>query len=597
MIKDLNSKITEIKKIERIGVQLTFQTSFGPMKLIPGQKLLLYLPSKGDEYVLVSYIFKISSDKCQFAILLIEAFLSDEEIVLIQKLKIQDLIKHSRPQGKFNYIPYHYNGSLNFIALDQGIVPLLALLSDGRFDLKISTFVWFQSINSFKEGNLEEFFKIFDRKKEQFQKIKYLRYTDVDKFTEELEVQAVKRKGPFYLAGDGLIMAKAKAKIIMKGIYDGHILIEATHNKPPTIKIDKSALREGYTTGACSAAASKAATLIALSGKKVLAIKSKLPMGKEVEFSLFKSHFNDRYSEVSIIKDAGDDPDVTHGAEIKAKVVFTDTPGIVLINGVGVATVSKPGLGLTVGGPAINPVPRKFIISEVKEVLTKFQYTKGLEITISIEDGIDRAKGTINERLGLLGGLSILGTSGIVKPYSTAAFVASVSQSIKLAAHENQKELVFTTGGRSEQFAMKLLPQLTNSCFIQVGDYIGVALRNSVACKIEVVYIVAMIGKLSKMADGKMMTHASGSEVNLNLLSELAKSISASEKTVSAIKKANTARHVLDLCEEDGVSRKMCDLICNKVVTITQKFVRQKLECRVTMVDFVGRVIGKSKSS
>ena len=350
-------------------------------------------------------------------------------------------------------------------------------------------------------------------------------------------------------------------------------------------------LRTGFTTGACSAAAAKAAMRSFLTGKILDKIQTTLPNGEKVTFDLHRCELNENGSLCSIIKDGGDDPDCTHGAEMIAKVTPTLTEGIQLEGGVGVAQVTKPGLGLEVGGPAINPVPKQNITAMVLEELDESPY-EGAEITISVPDGEERAKKTINARLGLLGGISILGTTGIVLPYSTSAFIASVVQSIGLAEAEGESEVALTTGGRSESYAMKLLPQLGETAFIQVGDYIGIAIRNSIRKKMDRINIVAMMGKLSKMADGRMMTHASASEVNMAMLADLAQDVGASDEVCEDIRGANTARHVLEICTAAGIDD-MPRRICQEVIAKCSKFARNQITFDVTMVSFSGEVLGR----
>ena len=360
--------------------------------------------------------------------------------------------------------------------------------------------------------------------------------------------------GPVYLAGDGLLVDAFKRRALGVGRLETQVMTDFFFDRPKAPDGPKKGMREGYTTGACSAAAAKAAARYLVGGDLLDVIHSTLPNGQKVAFPLHKLYLEATglRAVCSIIKDGGDDPDVTHGAELVATVELTANEGIELYGGVGVAVVTKPGLGLDVGGPAINPVPQKNITEMVSEELEGSTYA-GAKITISVPDGEERAKHTLNARLGLLNGISILGTTGIVKPYSTAAFVASVVQGIELAKAEAQDALVFTTGGRSEAFAMKLLPELKESCFIQVGDYIGIGIRNGARRQMRVIHIVGMMGKLSKMADGKMMTHASKSEVNMELLAELAKDVGAGPAVAAEVREANTARHVYEICLKAGV--------------------------------------------
>ena len=349
-------------------------------------------------------------------------------------------------------------------------------------------------------------------------------------------------------------------------------------------------LRTGFTTGACAAAAARAASRLFLGGSSFNSIETILPNRKEVSFALQRCEWESDYTVCSIIKDGGDDPDCTHGAEITARVKLLNEPTVTIVGGTGVATVTRPGLGLTVGLAAINPVPRQNIEEMVRLEIEDSPF-RGAWIEISCPDGEERAKKTLNARLGLLGGISILGTTGIVLPYSTAAFIASVVQAVGLAKADGVDELVFTTGGRSEQYAMKLLPHLPESAFIQVGDYVGIGLRQAVRYGMRRVSIVAMMGKLSKMADGRMMTHASASEVNMELLARLAREIGTPEAQIQEILGANTARHVLEICQQHGLMQ-MPHLICLQAKKVCEKFAREPLEMCVTMVDFSGTVLG-----
>lgn len=256
--------------------------------------------------------------------------------------------------------------------------------------------------------------------------------------------------------------------------------------------------------------------------------------------------------------------------------------------------MTKPGLGLEVGGPAINPVPRQNITAMVAEEIQGSSF-HGAKVVISVPGGEEMAKKTINARLGLLGGISILGTTGVVKPYSTAAFKASVIQAIDVARTQGAVELVLTTGGRSETFAMKLFPALPEQCFIQMGDFVGVALKHCARRGVDRVNIVGMMGKLSKMADGKMQTHAAGSEVNMDLLAQLAEELGAEEAVRAQIRAANTARHVLELCKAAGIGA-ITSLICRKVVEHASHHVEGKLAIAAVLVDFEGQLLGKFRS-
>lgn len=362
----------------------------------------------------------------------------------------------------------------------------------------------------------------------------------------------------------------------------------ATGDVPPR---NRRGLRTGYTTGACAAAAAKAATRCLVRGAALKEIETTLPNRMRVTFALKRCERVGERAVCSVVKDAGDDPDCTHGAELVAEVGLKPEPGVEIRGGPGVATVTKPGLGLEVGASAINPVPWRNITEMVEGELSGSPF-RGAVVTISVPGGEEMAKKTINARLGLVGGISILGTTGIVRPYSTASFKASVVQAIDVARERGLSELVLTTGGKSEAYAMKLFARLPEDAFIQMGDFVGTALKHCARRAIARANIVGMIGKLSKMADGRMQTHAAGSEVNMELLARLAGELGASEALRAEILKANTARHVLELCRAAGLSG-LPALISRKVVEHGTRHVGGKLDVRAYLLDFDGTLLGQ----
>jgi len=215
----------------------------------------------------------------------------------------------------------------------------------------------------------------------------------------------------------------------------------------------------------------------------------------------------------------------------------------------------------------------------------------GAIVTISVPGGEEMAKQTLNARLGLVGGISILGTTGIVKPYSTAAYKASVVQAIDVARNRGLDELVLTTGGKSEAYAMKLHAHLPEEAFIQVGDFIGVGIKHCARRGARRAIVVGMMGKLSKMANGKMQTHAAGSEVNMELLAELARELGAAPSLVEEIARANTARHVLELCTQHGLVG-ITSRVCKRVSDNCRAHAGGGLDVQANLVDFGGALLG-----
>lgn len=353
---------------------------------------------------------------------------------------------------------------------------------------------------------------------------------------------------------------------------------------------DRKGLRTGFTTGACAAAAAKAATRCLVAGAPLTEIETTLPNKSRVTFALQRCDLVGSRAICSVIKDAGDDPDCTHGAELVAEVELRDAPGVELRGGPGVATVTKSGLGLALGEPAINPVPRRNITEMVEQELAGAG--RGAIVTISVPSGEEMAKQTTNARLGLLGGISILGTTGIVRPYSTAAFKASVIQEIDVATTNGLTELVLTTGGKSEAYAKALYPALSDPAFVQVGDFIGVGVKQCARRSVARAIVVGMIGKLSKMAAGKTQTHVAGSEVDLGFLATLAAEAGGSEELAAQIRTANTARHVLELCRAAGLVG-ITSVICQRVAGHLSRHAGGALDVHVVLVDFGGALLGR----
>ena len=542
----------------------------------------------------------ISSDNDQMNIRLGIRLVSNGSRSLMNHVE-GDKIAFGGPYGKCKFVPLNNSDEVIFLCTDTGINSALSHLNSSAFKGLAS-----RSHLHWWVGEEQDYLTQEYVLRKLPERLKSFTYRLADPVGAEGRIaqilddarQVMQRDpgGPVYIAGDGAVVEPLKRLAFGVGRLEEQVRCEYFFQKPKAPDGPKKGMRDGYTTGACAAAAAKAATYVAQTGREISKVTTTLPNGTSVTFALHRCEVgSDNTAVASVIKDGGDDPDVTHGAELIAKVRLQPQSGVDIKGGLGVAVVTKPGLGLEVGGPAINPVPMQNITEMVEEELQARSHYKGAEVEISVPDGEKRAKHTLNGRLGLLYGISILGTTGIVKPYSTAAFVASVVQGVELAKVDGQRNLVLTTGGRSEMFAIKLLPNLALTSFIQVGDYIGIGIRNAIRKGLEKVYIVAMMGKLSKMADGKMMTHASKSAVNMHFLSQLAATAGADRATVAQIRHANTARHVLELCQKAGVDD-MPSIICQKVVSVVTAFARSPLAIEVIMVDFKGNVIGGGHS-
>jgi cobalt-precorrin-5B (C1)-methyltransferase len=353
----------------------------------------------------------------------------------------------------------------------------------------------------------------------------------------------------------------------------------------------KGKLRTGYTTGACATAATKAALLTLIHGQPQREVEIELPIGEKAVFTLAECTLNDGSATCGVVKDAGDDPDVTHRALIKATVNWMPEPGIRLEAGEGVGVVTKPGLGLEVGVPDITRTPQKMIEGVIQEVVGAKLKKQGVRVVFSVPGGEELAKKTELPRLGVSGGIAILGNTGIVRPYSTAAFKAGIGIAIEVAAKAGHRHLVFTTGGQSEKWAMKLV-NLSQEAFIQMGDFVGYALRESGRRGIEKVTIVGFPGKLSKIAMGKMQTHAAGSDVDMGFLADVAVACGATQEVAARLRAATTARHFMELVLQEKIPG-VFDALCKKICEQSRAYLKHPITVEAIMTDFEGRVIGR----
>jgi len=353
--------------------------------------------------------------------------------------------------------------------------------------------------------------------------------------------------------------------------------------------------RKGFTTGACSAAAARAAATGLVTGQVPEQIESMLPNGQRVTFTVTEGFCDAKHAHAVVIKDAGDDPDCTDKAHLTADLELLPElkNEIVLAGGEGVGTITMRGLGLDVDGPAINPAPRKNIQDNVREVAEQLLQQQGLKVTISVPGGIEMAKKTLNDRLGIIGGISILGTTGIVHPYSTAAFRASVVQGIEVASNQGLDTVVLTTGGRTEKFTLRQRPDLQAACFVQMGDFLGPALDAAEQQNIRQIIIGGMVGKLTKIAQGEVITHARRNPVNTKLLADIAKTAGAPENICTAIAENETARYAGEVMEELGLMTEFYQELSKRVVNTLKSRYPDKFDYNILICDFEGQKLSE----
>lgn len=363
-------------------------------------------------------------------------------------------------------------------------------------------------------------------------------------------------------------------------------------------------MRTGYTTGSCAAAAAKAATLTLLSGKPVDQVAIHLPVGKDVTFDLHRCQQLNGGSSVlcSVIKDGGDDPDVTHGAEICATVsrAPSSSERVSITGGEGVGTVTRPGTGIEVGQPAVTRVPRRMIIESVEQAASDYGLADSacLTVEISVPNGEEIALKTTNSRLGVLGGISILGSTGVVQPYSTAAWRASVHLAIDVAAANNLDHLVLSTGTQSEAFTKRLL-DLPDMAYIEAGIFSGPALKRCVMRGVSRATHVGMVGKFSKMAMGYFVTHVAGNKVDTDFLASLAAECGATGQVQTEMRDAASGRHFQEIAQDNGLGAVfplMCRLVCEESHKLLGNDAG-KLIVDALCFDFDGALLGHASTS
>ena len=398
-------------------------------------------------------------------------------------------------------------------------------------------------------------------------------------------------------------------------------------------------LRKGYTTGACAAAAAKAAVILMLKGqgarvkgqKTPAFVEIPFPDGSRVKFRIHASKLATRNSQLlaraSVIKDAGDDPDITNGAEIVAEAALgsrvkgqgsrrkidlphapCSMPLIQIKGGKGVGVVTKPGLAVPVGSPAINPVPMKMIREAVMEAIKEGSRVKGqkekgqgsrvkgqevLEITISVPKGKELAKKTLNSRLGIIGGISILGTTGIVEPMSVDAYTETISLGIDMAVAAGLNEIVFTPGRNSEKYAEEIL-RLKEEAFVQMGDYAGFAFKTAVKKGIKKIDVVGQLGKMAKIADGNFKTHVRDSMLDLSHIAKWAEEWGYDKAISKSIKQSNTARQISDFFE-GRVDKRFFELVAKRVIEKIKGLLKRDIEIRCIILSSNGSVMADVK--
>ncbi|SFL54421.1 cobalt-precorrin-5B (C1)-methyltransferase [Geodermatophilus ruber] len=355
-----------------------------------------------------------------------------------------------------------------------------------------------------------------------------------------------------------------------------------------------SGLRYGWTTGACATAAATAAYTALLTGEFPDPVGIDLPHGKHPAFALARESLTPgAEATAGIVKDAGDDPDVTHGALVSARVWHGGPgSGVRFRAGEGVGTVTKPGLPLAVGEPAINPMPRRFIAEHVAAVAARHGGTGDVVVEVSVEHGEELARRTWNPRLGILGGLSILGTTGVVVPYSCSSWIDSIRRGIDVARAAGRTHVAGCTGSTSERVVTELYG-LPEDALLDMGDFAGAVLKYLRRHPVPRLTIAGGIGKLAKLADGHLDLHSGRSQVSPASLAARVRDAGGAPELVEGVRGANTALDALQQCQAAGLP--LGDLVAAGARETAVGVLRgAPVTVDVVVIDRAGTVVGRA---
>lgn len=355
-------------------------------------------------------------------------------------------------------------------------------------------------------------------------------------------------------------------------------------------------LRCGYTTGSCATAAAKAAATMLLTGEPVATVRIDTPKGIMLNLEPLEIEVQDQYVSCAIRKDSGDDPDDTNGILVFAKVEKVVEPGVHIEGGVGVGRVTKPGLSCAVGGPAINPTPRRMITTEVTSVMEEAGYAGGLLVTISIPEGVEIAKKTFNPRLGIVGGLSVLGTSGIVEPMSEKALIETMYVEMRAQKARGNKNLLVFFGNYGEDFTRDVM-QLDLEGAVTCSNFVGELLDYAVFLGFETLLLIGHSGKLVKLAQGVMNTHSKYADCRTELFALEAMFHGASIEVGQEIYHCLTTDEVTKILKREELFEPVMDKVTERIDFYMQHRVHGKIKTAAFMFSNVYGILGKTKDA
>jgi cobalt-precorrin-5B (C1)-methyltransferase len=352
-------------------------------------------------------------------------------------------------------------------------------------------------------------------------------------------------------------------------------------------------LRRGWTTGACATAAAKAAYVALLTGEFPDPVEVTLPRGRRASFTLAVNRCDANRATAGVIKDAGDDPDVTHGALVLATVrAGVRGSGVCFRAGEGVGTVTRAGLPIPPGEPAINPAPREMITQAIAEAAATANAPVDVEVEIAIPGGEALARKTLNERLGIVGGLSILGTTGIVVPYSCSSWIASIHSGIDVARAAGHTHIAGSTGASSEA-AIRTLHNLSDTALIDMGDFVGGMLKYVRTHPVPKVTIAGGVGKMTKLAQGLLDLHSKRGAVDLAVLAGFARAAGGSAGLQERILASNTAAEAFNHAAAEGVA--LGDEVARAARDTAARVIAGRgIEIEVVVFDRDGALVGRA---
>ncbi|MBX2808404.1 MAG: cobalt-precorrin-5B (C(1))-methyltransferase [Cellvibrionaceae bacterium] len=374
----------------------------------------------------------------------------------------------------------------------------------------------------------------------------------------------------------------------------------------PQAHSSPAALRTGLTTGSCATACCVAAAIRVFTQSSPRCVTIYLPASRaaaprQVDLEIVDYRVNGDCVRATTIKDAGDDPDITHGARVFVELQLIPSQGIAFQAASGVGTVTREGLLLAVGEPAINPVPRQMMTEHLQALAKTYQYHGGFKLAVGVEQGEILAQKTMNSRLGIIGGLSILGTTGIVRPFSCAAWISSIHQAIDVAEANACHHIAASTGNRSEQ-VVQAHYQLQEMALIEMGDFVGAVFKHlkkisgrasaSGGLAIQKLSLCGGFGKISKLARGHMDLNSRACAIDFEALAVVASSLGATAQLCRTIRTANTSIEALEHCQRAGID--LAAALCAQALAVARQRVPPAIALELIAIDRRGNIVGRA---